>query len=258
MELGQNGSAVYVLTSNVRPGAFDVAVANSVEEQTMANVVGVIPGRRSDEIVLFGAHYDHIGIRNPVEGDSIANGANDNATGTTAVALLAKYFKTLRRPERTLMFVAFTAEEMGRHGSRHVAQQIEADQVVAMINFEMLGKPEQGRSNRAWVTGFEKSSLGKTLQSAVDTSEYLFYADPQPDQNLFMRSDNVPFARLGIPAHTISTGLLEDDHDYHQVTDEIETIDVAHMTQTIAAIAKAVMPLVTGEATPTRIDTSAL
>jgi hypothetical protein len=258
MALGESGSSVYVLTDNSDVRSFDITVSNSVVEDTMANVVGVIPGRRRDEIVLFGAHYDHIGVREPVDGDSVANGANDNATGTTAVVLLARYLKTLRQPERTLMFAAFTAEEMGLLGSQHLAQQLEPDHIVAMINLEMLGKPEQDRSSKAWITGFDRSSLGEILRDAVDTAEYLFYADPQPDLNLFMRSDNVAFARLGVPAHTISTGLLEDDHDYHQVTDEIETLDLSHLTRTIVAVAKAVMPLVTGQSTPTRLDPSQL
>jgi Zn-dependent M28 family amino/carboxypeptidase len=224
----------------------------------LANVVGVIPGRRDDEIVLFGAHYDHIGILEPVEGDSIANGANDNATGTTAVVILAKYFERLPKPERTLVFVAFTAEETGGHGSRYVADHMDSDRVVAMVNFEVLGKPERDRQNAAWLTGYDKSDLGEIMRNAVDTAEYLFYPDPQPEQNLFRRSDNFTFARLGIPAHSVSTGLLTDDHDYHQVTDEIETLDVDHLARTIRAIAKAVMPIVSGEATPSRIDPAEL
>jgi len=108
------------------------------------------------------------------------------------------------------------------------------------------------------LSGFEKSSLGEILRGAVDTSEFSFYPDPQPDQNLFMRSDNVAFVRLGIPAHSISTGLLAEDDDYHQVTDEIQTLDLVHLTRTVVAVAKAVMPLVSGEATPTRIDPASI
>lgn len=256
MELGERGDAVYVLTSDMDVKSYDVTVNNALVEKPLANVVGVIPGRRRDEVVVFGAHYDHIGVRSPEDGDSIANGANDNATGTTAVIALARYFSQLRRPERTLVFAAFTGEEIGGYGSRYLAGQLDPDRVVAMVNFEMLGKPETGHPDRAWVTGYEMSSLGEILRGAVDTTEFSFYADPQPDQNLFMRSDNVAFARLGIPAHTISTGLLEDDHDYHRVTDEIETLDLDHLTRTIVAIARAVEPLTTGAATPSRIDPS--
>ena len=82
-------------------------------EGPLMNVVGMIPGRRSEEFVLFSAHYDHIGIRPSVNGDSIANGANDDASGTTAVVTLARYFAQRGTPERTLLFAAFTAEEFG-------------------------------------------------------------------------------------------------------------------------------------------------
>jgi hypothetical protein len=258
MNLGEGGNSVFVVSNDTRVSSYDVEVTNTVTEQSLANVVGVIPGRRDDEIVLFGAHYDHIGILEPVEGDSIANGANDNATGTTAVVILAKYFERLPKPERTLVFVAFTAEETGGHGSRYVADHMDSDRVVAMVNFEVLGKPERDRQNAAWLTGYDKSDLGEIMRNAVDTAEYLFYPDPQPEQNLFRRSDNFTFARLGIPAHSVSTGLLTDDHDYHQVTDEIETLDVDHLARTIRAIAKAVMPIVSGEATPSRIDPAEL
>ncbi len=257
-ELGGGGSSIYVLTNAAAVRSYDIEVTNHIEQRTLANVVGVVPGRRRNEIVVFGAHYDHIGIRPPVDGDSIANGANDDATGTAAVVALAEFFGSRPRPERTLVFVAFTAEEMGGQGSRYMAQQLDPEHVVAMVNFEMIGKPERERPASAWITGFDRSTLGEILQSAVDTNDFSFHPDPQPEQNLFMRSDNAPFARLGVPAHSIGTGLLADDEDYHRMSDEIETLDLAHLARTIVAVAKAVMPLVSGNATPTRIDPASL
>ena len=124
-----------------------------VSESPLANVVGVIPGRRADEIVLFSGHYDHIGIVNPVDGDSIANGANDDASGTAAVIELARYFQAKGRPERTLLFAAFTAEESGGYGSRHFSEQVDPDRIVAMFNIEMIGKPAVAGANTAWITG---------------------------------------------------------------------------------------------------------
>ncbi len=247
-------NTVIVLSDDTRAIELRVDVSASVREQYLANVVGVIPGSRRDEIVLFSAHYDHIGIRPAVDGDSIANGANDNASGTTAVIELARYFKALGRPVRTLMFVAFAAEEMGGYGSRHLAAQLDPAQVVAMVNVEMIGKPASAGADVAWITGFERSDLGTIVQAAAAEHEFTFTPDPYPDENLFFRSDNATFARLGVPAHSFSTTPIDVDEDYHRVSDEVATLDLAHMTGTIRAIARATRPIVDGRSTPTRID----
>ena len=256
--LGAGGRAntVFVLTSARRARSYRVRASSDISELRAANVVGQIPGRRTDEIVLFSAHYDHIGIRPAVDGDSIANGANDDASGTTAVIELARYFKTQGQPERTLIFAAFTGEEMGGYGSRYFSRQLDPDQVVAMFNIEMIGKPAVEGPNTAWLTGFERSSFGEILQEAAEGTLYEFYPDPYPDQNLFYRSDNATLARLGVPAHSISTTPIDVDTDYHRVSDEVETLDLDHMTNTIAAIAQGAATIVSGQATPTRVDTT--
>jgi len=235
---------------------FQVDIQAKVEEEAAENVVGVLPGRRSDEYVLFSAHYDHLGIQPLMRGDSIANGANDDASGTTAVVELAKHFASQGTPERTLLFAAFTAEEEGGYGSRYYSRQLDPDKVVAMLNIEMIGKPGKDGPNTAWITGFERSSLGTILQKAVEGTQYRFYPDPYPQQGLFFRSDNVTLALLGVPAHSISTTPIDVDRDYHQVTDEVETLDLDHLTNTIRAIAVGAEPIVSGAATPTRVDPS--
>lgn len=254
---GTGANTVIVLTAEREAPAFAIDVAVSpTESGRLANVVGVIPGRRPSELVLFSAHYDHVGIVRPVDGDSIANGANDDASGTTAVIELARYFKALGRPERTLVFVAFAAEEMGGFGSRYFASHVDPASVVAMFNIEMIGKPAAEGPDRAWITGFDKSDFGSILAGTEPDSVFAFYGDPYPEQGLFDRSDNAVFARLGVPAHSISTTPIDVDPDYHRVTDEVGTLDLAHMTSTIRAIARAAEPIVSGEATPTRIDAS--
>ena len=150
-----------------------------------------------------------------MDGDSIANGANDNASGTTALIELARFFARMGVPERTLLFAAFTAEEAGGFGSRHFSNQLDPDRIVAMFNIEMIGKPAVSGPNTAWVTGFERSDLGAILQRSVEGTEYSFYADPYPEQDLFYRSDNATLARLGVPAHSISTTPIDVDTDYH-------------------------------------------
>jgi hypothetical protein len=244
---------VFVLGSAAAE-TFSVRVSAAQETREMSNVVGTLPGRRTDEIVLFSAHYDHIGIQAPVDGDSIANGANDNASGTAAVISLARYFAAMGQPERTLLFAAFTAEEAGGLGSRYFSEQLAPDRIVAMFNIEMIGKPAVGGPNTAWITGFDRSDFGAILQRAVEGTEYSFYADPYPDQELFYRSDNATLARLGVPAHSISTTPIDVDTDYHRVSDEVSTLDLDHTTNTIRAIAAGAARIVSGEQTPTRVD----
>ncbi len=106
-------SVVFVLTDK-EPSVFTIEAKHQVSEHKLANVAGILPGKsKKDEYVIFSGHYDHIGIGQAVNGDSIYNGANDDAAGTTAVILLAKYFKALNNNERTIVFAAFTAEEIG-------------------------------------------------------------------------------------------------------------------------------------------------
>lgn len=253
MELNDN-AMIMVLTDVSSIKSINVIIENEVRAESLSNVVAQIDGKRSDEIVLFSAHYDHLGIRG-TEGDTIYNGANDDASGTTAVIALAKYFKDMgKQPERTIMFAAFTAEEGGGYGSTYFSQQLNPDEIVAMFNIEMIGKPAVSGPNTAWITGFERSSFGELLQKAVEGTEYEFYADPYPAQNLFYRSDNATLARLGVPAHSISTTPIDVDKDYHQASDEVSTLDLAHMTNTIKAIATAAARMISGEDTPTRVD----
>lgn len=240
------------------PEHFSISLDKKVEQLNLANVAGKIEGKRKNEIIVFSAHYDHLGVMQPVEGDSIANGANDNASGTTAVIELARYFSEKPQPERTLLFVAFTAEEAGGYGSKYFSRQLNPDNIVAMFNIEMIGKPFTDKPNSAWITGFEKSSFGELLQKSTEGMDFTFLPDPYPKQNLFYRSDNATLARLGVPAHSISTTPIDVDPDYHRVTDEIETVDLSHITRTINAIAKASEGIVSGKYTPTRVDKSSV
>lgn len=249
----EGGSSTAIVLAAGPVTSYAVRATARTAETPLANVVGTIPGRRADEIVLFSAHYDHIGIVRPVEGDSIGNGANDDASGTAAVVELARYFKAAGRPERTLLFAAFTAEESGGYGSRHFSEQLDPDRIVAMFNIEMIGKPAVEGPNTAWITGWDRSDFGPILAAAVEGTEFRFYADPYPEQNLFYRSDNATLARLGVPAHSISTTPIDVDTDYHQVSDEVGTLDLEHLAATVRAIAAGARTIVSGEATPTRV-----
>ena len=238
--------------------SFDVRVDQKIETSALNNVVGVLPGKsKKSEYVVFSGHYDHLGILAPdASKDSIANGADDDASGTTAVVTLAKHFHDLHNNERTLIFVAFAAEEIGGYGSHYFSRQLDADSVVAMFNIEMIGKESKFGVNTAFITGFDRSDFGTILQNNLKGSVFHFYPDPYPEQNLFYRSDNATLARLGVPAHTISTDQIDKDPLYHSVKDEVASLNITNITNTIKAIAISATGIISGKETPTRIDKS--
>ena len=238
---------------------YDLTIRHEITTQKLANIVAVLPGKsRKDEYVIFSAHYDHLGTGNAVQGDSIFNGANDDAAGTTAVITLAKYFKALGNNERTLVFAAFTAEEIGGLGSQYFSRQLEPAKVAAMFNIEMIGTESKWGKNSAYITGFEKTNMGELLQKNLEGSGFTFHPDPYTDQQLFYRSDNATLARLGVPAHTISTSKMDSEKNYHTVDDEVETLDLSNMAMIIRAIALSSRNIISGKDTPTRVDTQAL
>jgi len=245
---------VFVLGNHDDIKSFDVSYAGKAEKLPLFNIVGMIPGKtKPEESVIFSGHYDHLGIIKPVKGDSIANGADDDASGTTAVITLAKYYKKLNNNARTLIFAAFTAEEIGEFGSQYFATTVDPDKVVAMFNIEMIGKASKFGENSAFITGFERSDFGTILQKNLEGTAFKFYPDPYPQQNLFYRSDNASLAAVGVPAHTISTDQIDIDKLYHTVGDEFSTLDVANITSTIRAIALSSRGIVSGADTPKRV-----
>ena len=234
--------------------AYEVSYKTKTETPPIFNVAGMLPGKSNpDEYVVFSGHYDHLGIQKAMEGDSIANGADDDASGTTAMISLAKYYKKLNNNARTLIFVAFTAEEVGGYGATYFSKQLAPDKVVAMFNIEMIGKTSKFGANTAFITGYERSDFGEILQRNLEGTAFKFHPDPYPEQNLFYRSDNATLARLGVPAHTISTDQIDTDKLYHTVKDEFSSLDAANITATIRAIALSSRSIVSGKDTPKRI-----
>jgi hypothetical protein len=256
------GSTLYLLSSE-KLNSFSIDFKQELTELSLKNVVGVIPGKsKADEYVIFSAHYDHLGIGRPnKDQDSIYNGANDDASGVTAVIVLANYFNRLNDNERTLVFAAFTAEESGGYGANHFSRQFAPDKVMAMFNIEMIGTESKWGINSAFITGYEKTDMGKILEKNLAGSAFRFNPDPYPDQELFYRSDNATLARLGVPAHTISTAKMDSEKPepyYHSADDEIETLDMKNMTEIIKSIAISSVSIVKGTDTPTRVDTGRL
>ncbi len=212
------------------------------------NVIGMIPGSDpvlKDQVILVLSHYDHLGIHGPgVDGDSIYNGADDDASGTVAVLEIARALKAGPAPKRTVIFATMTGEEMGMLGTRYFIANpsVPLDRVVAGFEIEMIGRPDSlaGGPGKAWLTGYERSTMGDMLKE----SGIPIVPDPRPDQNFFRRSDNFAFARMGIVAHTMSTFNLHGD--YHRPSDEVDKVDFDHMTAVIKAAAQAVGHLANG------------
>ena len=242
------------------PSTYSIEFNQEVTNMPLKNVVGILPGKsRKKEYVIFSGHYDHLGIGKPnAAGDSIYNGANDDAAGTTAVIMLAHYFAQQKNNERTIVFAAFTAEESGGFGSQYFSRQFDPANVMAMFNIEMIGTDSKWGNNSAFITGYEKTDMGKILEKNLEGTNFKFYPDPYPQQQLFYRSDNATLARLGVPAHTISTSKMDSEKFYHTLDDEFETLDMKNMTEIIKAIALSSTSIVAGKDTPSRVDASSL
>lgn len=250
----QKPSIVYLLTKE-KPKTFHVHIERNLQNFPLFNVAGVLPGKsKPNEYVIFSGHYDHIGILPAVGQDSIANGADDDASGVTAMLTLADYYKKKNSNERTLIFVAFTAEELGMYGSKYFSNHINADQVVAMVNMEMIGKDSKFGPNTVYITGYDQSDLGKLMQENLKNTNFKFYPDPYTKQNLFYRSDNAVLAAKGVPAHSFSTSQMDKDEYYHTVKDEVTTLNVQNIISSIEAIAIGASGIVEGKQTPSRVE----
>ncbi len=202
------------------------------------NVVGWLEGNDPDlkgEYILLGAHYDHIGTIRPLNGDYIANGANDNASGTTAVMEIAKHFGRKKSNKRSLIFALFSGEERGLLGSKHMAKNMKASEVnlYTMLNFEMIGVPLRSKNYDLFVTGYYKSNLAE-VSNKYAGENFIGYSATAREYNLFQRSDNYPFYQaFGIPSHTYCTFDFTNFAYYHKVDDEVAQLDLEHMARLI-------------------------
>ncbi|WP_224488988.1 M28 family metallopeptidase [Robertkochia flava] len=210
------------------------------------NIVGYLEGSDPElkhEFVVLGAHYDHIGAVEPVGGDFIANGANDNASGTTAVMEIARKMAGSEHLKRSVMFVLFSAEERGLKGSAHLADRLDKEgvKVYAMLNFEMVGVPLE-KDYTAYLTGYEMSTMAEEMNTLA--GEQLIGFLPQArEYKLFQRSDNYPFyQKFGVPAQTVCTFDFTNFDFYHKPGDEFELMNLEHM----AAFVNRILPVVEG------------
>lgn len=201
------------------------------------NIVGFLPGNDpalKDEFIVIGAHYDHVGTKNAVNGDSIANGANDNASGTAAVLEMARYFGHAKTNKRSLLFALFSAEEIGLLGSQHLAEKLKSKNfnLYTMVNFEMIGVP-MNTSYKAYITGYGMSNMAAKVNEYTGR-EILGFLPTAKQYQLFQRSDNYPFyTEFGLPCQTICTFDFTNYDYYHHVQDEVSEIDLTHMASII-------------------------
>lgn len=211
------------------------------------NMVGVIPGNDENlknEYIILGAHYDHIGITKSTSDDTIANGANDNASGTATVLELARYFGNTKTNKRSVIFALFSAEEKGLLGSKHLAQKLKDQNLnlYTMLNFEMVGVPMIDKDHLMYLTGYELSNLADISNGYSDVKVAGFLPKAK-EFNLFKRSDNLPFHELfNVPSQTYSTFDFTNFEHYHKVGDEATLMDFDHM----ANVVNTVIPVMEG------------
>lgn len=215
-----------------------VQITNTIERNVSKNVVALIEGTdRKDEYIIYSAHWDHLGIGRPVDGDSIYNGAVDNASGTACLLAIAEAFKKGPQPKRSVVFLAVTAEEQGLLGSGYYAEHpiYPPEKTVANINMDALSSP--GPMKDLTITGYGQSEMDEYAKEASEKQGRYVIPDPEAEKGYFFRSDHFNFAKIGIPA-LYADGSHEDfDHGpeyiqkkndeyrekrYHQPSDEYD------------------------------------
>ncbi|MEZ4793231.1 MAG: M28 family peptidase [Gelidibacter sp.] len=215
-----------------------------VGEKKAYNIIGYIEGndpKLKDEVIILGAHYDHIGLEK-VGNDSIANGANDDATGTSAVLALSRYFAKMKSNKRSIIFAMFSAEEMGLIGSKKLAEHLKTKNLnlYTMVEFEMIGVPMKGKDYTAYITGYDLSNMASKINSY--TNQNLVGLLPKAEEfKLFYRSDNYSFFKVfNEPSQTISTFDFTNYDHYHQVGDEADKMDYGFMASLVNKVIPAI------------------
>ena len=247
---------VLVPSESVLQGEVELTVpARKAVVSEVRNVVAILRGsdaKLSEEAILFSAHLDHIGrLSGDRGGDTINNGADDNATGVTAVVTLADAYAALPvRPARSVIFMTFWGEEKGLLGSKFYCDSPlwPLDRTVANINIEMIGRPEAGAEEKMWGTGWTRSTLGQQMAAGAARVGVEVFHREDVSEMLYARSDNYSFVQKGVIAHSFSAGSLHSD--YHQPTDEYTRLNVAHMARVIEGLFAGSLPLARGELTP--------
>ena len=240
-------TVTYLEQAGVKPFFNSFKDTVTIQGKKTANVVGLI-GPRDDtkEYILLGAHLDHIGkAQGKNLRDSVYNGANDDASGVTAVLQIAAYLQQ-SRPSANVIIALFTAEESGLLGSEYLAPRLKklGIKIKYMVNFEMIGKPMITGRDRVYVTGYIKSNFAQVSNELLG-NKFVYYLAEENQYELFKRSDNYSFYQtFGVPCHTISTFDFQNYDYYHQLKDEASELDIVHMNSIINRCAALVSQLI--------------
>ncbi len=212
-----------------------IQVVTVDQKTTTWNVIGMLPGSTADgrkSAVILSAHLDHLGVGKPVNGDEIYNGADDDASGVSAVLEFARRLAH-RRPRRTVIFVLFGSEETGGFGASYFVDHppVPLTQIAVALELEMIGRPDPSLDRDAlWLSGWQRSNLGPELNAHGGD----IVADPHVSEDFFARSDNYILAKKGIVAQTISSFGLHKD--YHQPSDDLAHISFQHLDAAIESL----------------------
>lgn len=227
----------YFESNNIRPFYPSYRDSLQIDGVISYNLVGQIgdfdPTKKT---VLLGAHLDHIGI-NPQKGDSIYNGANDNAAGTTAVLQISRFLASYDW-DQNILIALFAEEEKGLKGAYHLAERMKNDHINLnyMVNFEMIGTVLTSGTNQVYITGFERSNMAEVMNSIVPN--FVQFLPEAKEFNLFKRSDNYAFyEKMNIPAQTLSSFDFKNFDYYHQAGDEPHQLDIENMNQIVRTAA---------------------
>lgn len=178
-----------------------VSVENDIKKDLSKNVVAMIEGsEKPDEYIIYSAHWDHLGVGQEIDGDSIYNGAHDNASGTSTLLGIAEAMAKGPQPKRSIVFLAVTAEEQGLLGSKHYAENPIFDPAKTLANINMDGITTFGPMKDLTVVGFGQSELEDIAANIAEKQGRYIIPDPDPGKGYFFRSDHFQFAKVGIPA----------------------------------------------------------
>lgn len=246
--IGIEKAAIYLegffKKSNIKPYFSTYRDTLSNFKTPAYNIVGYLEGTDpilKKEFVVLSAHYDHIGIEKNKQGDKINNGANDDASGVTAVAEMAKYFSATESNKRSILFVFFAGEEKGLLGSKSLVQKLKKQKfnLYTQLNIEMIGVPMK-RDYLAYVTGFDKSNMAQKINEYTGKNT-IGFLPKEAEYQLFYRSDNYSFYDVfKKPCQSLSTFDFENFEFYHHVSDEFKVMDIPHMTNFIQELLPAV------------------
>ncbi len=193
-----------------------VTLNNEVSNKISHNVAALLPGSKyPEEVVIYTAHWDHLGVRPGTDGDNIYNGASDNASGTAALFSLARLFsEQAQPPERSVLFLAVTAEESGLLGSRWYGENpiFALNKTVANFNMDNIAAGQVGPTSEIAVVGFGNSELENYLARAAAKQGRKLVQEPFPENGFYYRSDHFSLARVGIPALYLTRSIDSDEH----------------------------------------------